>query len=288
MTSSPTVSLEQRITELQPPIDHTEMARRAEQFGSWYAAEAWFAEMKAYLGAVLGVGLLSPLLYLIAFGVSLGLLVDQAQGGNSLGMPYLSFVAPAMLISTAVMAAVSENTYTVTSGFEWKRTYFGSYVTALRPEQIATGHIIGTTARFAVTALLYLVILLAFQAVPLLSGLVLIPIGVLAANAVGLPIMAYAATITEDKGQHALINRFIIAPMLLLSGTFFPLSTLPAFLQPLGWLSPVWHATELGRDVTTSQTEPLWLVAVHLGYLVALTAGGWWLARRNYRRRLSE
>ena len=70
------------------------------------------------------------------------------------------------------------------------------------------------------------------------------------------------------------------------AGTYFPLETLPIFLQPLGWLSPLWHAVVLGRAVTIGTPVPAGMVAVHLGYMLALCLGGWFLARRHYRRRL--
>ena len=57
------------------------------------------------------------------------------------------------------------------------------------------------------------------------------------------------STIEEDKGQFAIVMRFVLLPMFLFSGTFFPLATLPICLQWIGWISPLWHATELARRV---------------------------------------
>jgi lipooligosaccharide transport system permease protein len=100
--------------------------------------------------------------------------------------------------------------------------------------------------------------------------------------------MAYSASITEDKGQFALVMRFIVTPLFLFSGTFFPLETLPLGLRWIGWISPLWHGTELGRVLTYGYSEPLWLSVVHVLYLVALALLGWVLARRVYERRLGQ
>ena len=55
---------------------------------------------------------------------------------------------------------------------------------------------------------------------------------------------------------------------------------------PIGWISPVWHATELGRVLSYGYAEPGWLSAVHVLYLLVLAGGGLLLARRVYARRL--
>lgn len=275
-----------RVTSLRAPMTHDEMADASRRRGSRLYMEFWLLQARAYLGSILGVGLLSPLLYLMAMGIGLGLVVDQASG-QDLGVPYLHFVAPALLLTTCLQAAMEENTFSVMGGFKWRRTYFAPQVTPLTPEQVAGGHILGTTLRYTATAVLYLAVLAAFGAIPLASGVLLIPIGVLMSHAVGLPIMAWAATLTEDKGQFALLNRFLIMPMMLFSGTYFPLETLPVYLQPIGWASPVWHGVSLGRLVAIGAPLPWWLVVVHLAYLGALCAGGWWFARRHYRRRLT-
>ena len=82
--------------------------------------------------------------------------------------------------------------------------------------------------------------------------------------------------------------RFIVTPLFLFSGTFFPLDTLPVLLQWIGWISPLWHGTELGRSLTYGQVLPVWLAVVHVLYLVVLAVVGLRLARAVYARRLGR
>ena len=96
----------------------------------------------------------------------------------------------------------------------------------------------------------------------------------LAGLAFGVPLMAYAASIYEDKGQFALVQRFIFMPMFLFSGTFYPLDSLPLWLQWIGWISPLWHATELGRWISYGAELSPAMIAVHFGYLIVLTVVG--------------
>jgi lipooligosaccharide transport system permease protein len=75
-------------------------------------------------------------------------------------------------------------------------------------------------------------------------------------------------------------------PMFLFSGTFYPLETLPAWLQWIGWISPLWHATELGRMLTYGPVD-LPLAGLHLVYLLILAVVGYVLGRRMFERRLA-
>jgi lipooligosaccharide transport system permease protein len=68
----------------------------------------------------------------------------------------------------------------------------------------------------------------------------------------------------------------------------FPLDQLPVALQWIGWISPIWHGTELGRQLTYGATEPIWLTAGHLIYLLVLAVGGWALSVRIATRRLDR
>jgi lipooligosaccharide transport system permease protein len=76
--------------------------------------------------------------------------------------------------------------------------------------------------------------------------------------------------------------------MTLFSGTFFPLASMPNYLQWIGWISPLWHSTELARVFAYGYAEPLWLTLVHVVYLVALFVVFWMWARRIAGRRLNK
>jgi lipooligosaccharide transport system permease protein len=76
-----------------------------------------------------------------------------------------------------------------------------------------------------------------------------------------------------------------IVPLFLFSGTFFPIDQLPAWLQPVAWVSPLWHGVELCRGATTGS---LALASVgHVAYLAACIAVGCWFGVRNFASRLA-
>jgi lipooligosaccharide transport system permease protein len=126
-----------------------------------------------------------------------------------------------------------------------------------------------------------------FGAIPSGWGLLTIVVGMLGGFAFA-PVAAYAATITEDKGQFAIVQRVIILPLTLFSGTVFPLTQLPMVLQWIGWLSPLWHASELGRQFVYGPTEWIGLTVIHVLYLVGLAVFGWQLCVRIVTKRLNK
>ena len=259
------------------------------RYGSWYVAEHRIRTMKAYLQTIVATSIGNPLLYLIGLGAGLASLIDQnisAGGGTSVG--YLTFIAPALVATAAVTVASEECTYPILMGFKWNPTFFAINAAPITGAQIVNGLVISILARILPTVGIYYVFVVLFGAVPSGWGVVTILTATLTGMAVGFVIMAYTATITDDKGQIAMIMRFGITPMFLFSGTFFPLSQLPIFLQPIGWISPLWHGTELGRVISYGAIEPVWLTVIHVVYLVALCAWGWRSTQRTVIRRLNK
>ena len=284
------------MTRLSPagPVDApastdpaTAAGRRPRRFGAWYVAEHRLLLMRAYGSTMLATSIGNPLVYLFALGVGLASLVQSPLGDGRGGeVSYLAFVAPALLATAAVTVASEELTYPVLAAFKWNPVFSGARATPLSSAQIADGVIVAVILRMVATCAIYFAVMLLFGAVPEPLGALGIVSATVTGLAVGVVIMAYTCTVTEDKGQMAIIQRFIITPMFLFSGTFFPLAQLPVYLQWIGWISPLWHGTELGRVLAYGLAEPLWLSVVHVVYLLAITVGGWWGARVIMTRRL--
>lgn len=262
---------------------------KSRRWGSWYVAEHRFRVMRAYSQTVLITAIGNPLLYLYALGVGLASLVDSNLGQESVeGVSYLTFVAPALLCSAALTVAGEEFSYPMLLGYKWNPTFFGMNATPIQPAQIVNGIVISVTARMLVTCGAFYVFMLIFGAVPSPIGFLVVVASVLTGVSFGAVLMGYVSTLTEDTGQIAMVMRFVILPMTLFSGTFFPLSVLPVYLQWIGWISPLWHGTQLSRVFAYGMTEPIWLSVVHVAYLVALLAFGWIWAQRVAVRRLNK
>lgn len=259
------------------------------RWGSWYVAEHRIRTIRSYLQTIIATSIGNPLVYLFALGVGLAALVDQNVGnGSAPPVSYLVFVAPALLATAAVTVAAEEATYPMMMGFKWNPIFYAMNAAPISGSQIVNGMIISMLARMVPTVAIYYLVMLLFGAVPSALGVVSLVTATLTGLAVACIIMPYTARIEEDKGQMAMIMRFGITPMFLFSGTFFPLETLPVYLQWIGWISPLWHGAELGRVFSYGYPEPIWLTLIHVAYLVVLAAVGWRMTQRVVTRRLNK
>jgi lipooligosaccharide transport system permease protein len=229
-----------------------------------------------------------PLLYLAGMGVGLGNYIDDAGAFAALGgLHYLDFIGPGLLATTAMQAAVGESTYPVLAYFKWQKVYEAMVATPLRVRDVLIAHLGYVTFRLATTCTVLLVVLALFgvgHSVPGAVGAGLI--AVLVGLAFAAPIFALAARLEDDSG-FALVYRLGLIPMFLFSGAFFPVSQLPAGIAWLARITPVWHGVQLCRALMNGRAELLPAV-VHVGYLLAWIAVGFWLAERSFVRRLAR
>ncbi len=95
---------------------------------------------------------------------------------------------------------------------------------------------------------------------------------------------AFSTTIKSQDG-FAIVYRLLVVPMFLFSGAFFPITNLPAPLEWLARLTPLWQGVDLTRMLLIDQVEAVPAI-VHLTYLVVLSVVGWVLAVRRLDKRL--
>lgn len=281
---------EERVARLEgsPADTAIDGGTRPRAYGGWYIAEHRLRVMRGYLQTMVATGIGTPVIYLYALGVGLATLVDANMGDGGSQVSYLIFVAPALLCSAALTTATEEFSYPIMLGFKWNPTFFGMNAAPMQGGQIISGVTYAVIVRLVAQSIVYYLFMLLFGAIPGPFGWVMIIVGVLTGMALGTMLMAYATHLEEDKGQFNYIMRFGVIPMTLFSGTFFPLSTLPVWLHWIGWISPLWHGTELSRVLSYGYEEPVWLSVVHVVYLVVLIVFGWWLARRLAVKRLNK
>ena len=272
------------------PESGSEDARRAlaagvapRRFGAFYILEHRIRALRGYALSAVMTSLGNPIVYLFALGVGLASLVP----GGIAGVSYLEFVAPALLCTAAMTFAANETTYPIVAGFKWNPIFHGMNASPITGRQIVHGTMMFIALRMVFDVGVYYAVILAFGAVPSPWGVLTVAIAVLTGMAIGLLISSYSATLKDERGQLAMVMRFGFTPMFLFSGTFFPLSELPPSLQPIGWISPLWHGVELGRFVSYGQPIEPWLIAVHIGYLVSIVVIGLWSTSRTVTRRLA-
>jgi lipooligosaccharide transport system permease protein len=227
---------------------------------------------------------LNPLLFLGSIGLGLGSLVDAHGTGRLGGVSYLAFLAPGLLAAAAMETAVGESTYPVYGSLKWNKVYQAAVASPLRPVDLFHGHVLFVTLRLAMNCAIFLAVAAAFGAIRSPWMIAALPVAVLTGLAFATPIEAWAVTRTRDS-SFAMIFRFGMIPLFLFSGTFFPITQLPGWLQPVAYLTPLWHGVSLCRALNLG-TADLGQVAIDVAYLAALTTAGLLAGHRSYRRRL--
>ncbi len=230
---------------------------------------------------------LQPLLFLLAFGVGFGALVQGGAGATAAtgGVGYLVWLAPALLAVSAVQTAAFESSYPVLSGFKWNRVFHAMTAGPVSPGQVALGLIAWVALKIAGTGAVYVGVIAVFGGVASPGIVVALLAAVLTGAAVAAPVTAFSASVENEGTAFSVLFRFVVIPMTLFSGTFFPVDRLPGWVQPLAWVSPLWHGTEVARAAALDRWQPLAALG-HVAYLLALIVLGAALAARMFTRRL--
>lgn len=261
--------------------------RTVHKGGSRFVMQARIANMKKFAGMIFFTSVTNPVLYLIAIGAGVGTLINRSSGGID-GVSYIVFLAPALLANAAIQGSMEESVFPTLAGFLWNKTFFGMNSTPLEGRQIALGVYWAAMVRNFFTVLIYFVVMVLFGVVDSFRALLVIPSAFLAGAAFGAMMLALAGSVKNEDNFFTFVGRFVIQPMVFLSGTFFPLDSMPIYLRWVGWISPLWHATDLGRFLTYGREIPMWLVIVHLLFLLAMIFIGLSIAIRAFEKRLAK
>ena len=181
--------------------------------------------------------LLEPLFYILAFGLGFSGLINNVHYGGA-ELSYTAFIAPALIATAVMWNSFFETTYGSFVRMYYQKTFDGMLATPLSIEEIIIAEIVWSATKAA--------------------GLLLIPLaffGGLAFGAIGM----FFTGITPTIDMFNLPIFLFITPMFLFSGTFFPVSNLPAWAQPAALAFPLYHLAELARrfSIGTNETAPI-------------------------------
>ncbi len=217
-------------------------------------------------------GFFEPLFYLFSLGIGLGHFVGHVHG-----VSYASYIAPALLASSAMNGALADAMTNVFFKLRYMKIYDSVLATPLGPGDVAFGETVWAQLRGALYTLGFVVTIAAL-------GLIHSWWGILAPFAAMVVAFSFAGvgigcSTFIRNWQDLDFVQVVQLPMFLFSTTFYPLSVYPVPIQWVVRFSPLYHAISLVRSFTLGGPGPLDLV--HASYLVALGLGGIWLARRR-------
>lgn len=230
------------------------------------------------LGPSLLINFGEPFLYLIGLGYGLGLFI-----GEMTGMPYLTFLASGILASSPMNTASFEAMYSVYTRMIPQRTYEAILTTPMEVADILAGEMLWCATKAVINGAAILAVAALLGAVSGWQALWVLPIQFL----VGLAFAGPALVMSSLARGYDFFNYYVtllITPMFVLSGVFYPVSSLPPALQGVVQFLPLTHAVDLIRPLVAGQ--PVTDVALHLGVLAAYGIAGYLVAVKLVRRRL--
>ncbi len=195
--------------------------------------------MKHNFWNILVMSIMSPLLYLIAFGYGL------RTGQTDIGVSYVAFVIPGI----AALSSLSSSFGSTSARMNVQRLYYKSFDEMMMCPLSLSGIVLGKSMLGLVRGLISCFLIYAlglFLADDLvLSPLVIICI-VLSCMTFSLLGMT-AALLAKSHQSMATLNSLIILPMTFLCGTFFSVSSLNPIFQAILYCLPLTHASEVIR-----------------------------------------
>jgi len=266
-------------------VDAAKVAAR----GAIFVTEARLRTMLKWVWLIIGLAIANPVLYLISIGLGVGAYIDKNTGGMGVdGVSYITFLAPALLATAAIQGAIDESVYPTLEGFKWNKTFFSMNATPLSGNHIAMGVFFNSLIRVIFTAVIYWLVMLAFGVLESPRAWLAIFTAVMAGAAFGALMQALAGMLENEDIFFTVLGRFVIMPLFLFSGTFYPLTNMPIYLQWIGWISPLWHATELGRWLSYGHEISSQMLYVHFIFLNSLLIIGIIASRRIFTKRLGK
>lgn len=226
-----------------------------------------------------------PIVTLAAMAYGMAPLLDgrtDLAGAGPAG--YLGFVGPGLLAATAMQVGVIEATYPVYGGATWHRHYYAVVNTPLRPVDVFHGQLLFIAFRLLASSGAFLGALLLFGGARSWWAVATWPAAVLVGMAFAAPVAAYTVTLRRDA-PIGILTRFVVLPLFLFSGTFYPVDQLPGPLAAVASATPLHQGVSLCRDLAngTPHGESSLL---HAGALAALLLAGLLAGRRTFRTRL--
>jgi lipooligosaccharide transport system permease protein len=253
--------------------------RRAKKLGaSLYSGrsltliERGFKAFKSSNWLIVLSGFVEPVFYLVAFGFGIGQLIGNLEDGSGNSVSYAAFIAPALLATSAMNGAIYDSTWNVFFKMHFGKIYQVMLSSSMGPLDVALGEIFWALLRGVTYSIGFMAIVLPLGLVTDAWGLLAIPAATLIAF--GFASLGMAITSYLKSFQQMNWVTFFLLPMFLFSGTFFPVSVYPQWIQTIVQALPLWQGVELVRALMLGNiSASLW---GHVVYFLVMIALGLW------------
>jgi lipooligosaccharide transport system permease protein len=215
--------------------------------------------------------LLEPILYLLAFGFGLGGFIPSIQG-----QPYISFIAPALVAIAIMNGAFFECTFASFVRMYFQKTFDAIVATPVSVEEVVAGELLWGATRSTINATIVLAVIAVFGLIKSPLFLLVVPLAFFGGLMFGSIAMCFTA-IAPNIDFFNFPSFLFLTPMFFLSGTFFPLTSLPTAAQGAAMaVLPLTHVVNITRAVVSGHLEPILglnpatLLIISLAWIIAV------------------
>lgn len=259
------MSAQRRVRRLEPAALAGVMSRDVAIFSRYWKATTFSSVVQ-------------PTIYLLAFGLGLGVIVRHVEGHWT----YVEYVATGVVATAVLFSSAFPGMFNTFVRWQFQRTYDAMLAAPVDVEELITAEVLWISVRAGVYGVAPLIVGFAFGLQPE-PGMLLVPlIGFVTGfgfASFGVTVAAIAKTI--DNFNY--ITSAVLTPLFLVAGTFFPISNLPEWARVAAQLNPLYHCVQLVRDASLGALGPADLghAAVLIGFaLVMWRLAIWRLGKR--------
>ena len=242
---------------------------------SWTIFWGDWLDLRVRIPQVAASGLVSPLIYILAFGLGLGSSLDQAAR-PPVGDSYLEFILPGMVALSSMVISFGGTTFSICGERLFTKNFEEMLLFPIHPLAMHLGKMLAGIVRGLLTAgsVILVAILFTRDVWSFLHPLFLLLLVLNCAVFAGLGVIV--GLNVKSLESVGLFNNFLIVPMSFLGATFFDPSTLPAVLKGIVYLLPLTYTTIGLRAVAYQPLNvfPWYSIPVLLIVAIALSMNG--------------
>ncbi|MBE9221341.1 ABC transporter permease [Cyanobacterium stanieri LEGE 03274] len=232
-------------------------------------------DLRARMAQIASTGLISPLIYVLAFGLGLGNTIDRVST-PAVGDSYLEFILPGMVALSSMTISFGGTTFSICGDRLFSKTFDELLLLPVHPLALHLGKVLAGIVRGLMTAFSVIVVAILFTGKvfsfinPLFIVILILNCAVFAGIGV---IIGLRVKSLESVG---LYNNFLIVPMSFLGGTFFSPDSLPFFLKVIVYILPLTYTTTALRAAAYQPINlfPWYSIPVLLLMAIALSFVG--------------
>lgn len=232
---APTLSIPRRSSRFSLPLRTLWADTLTVFWGDWL-------DLRVRIPQVAASGLVSPLIYILAFGLGLGSAIDKVAVPTA-GDTYLEFILPGMVALSSMVISFGGTTFSICGDRLFTKTFEEMLLYPVHPLALYLGKMLAGIVRGLMTAASVILVAVIFtgQVWSFLNPLFLLLVALNAAVFAGLGVIV--GLNVKSLESVGLFNNFLIVPMSFLGGTFFDPTTLPALLKGIVYLLPLTYTT---------------------------------------------